>query len=132
MSTARFFTQLSIISLIVAAILFGLHTLPKIGVHQLFSWTSLGLFVVLSIVMYFTGKYAALSDNKNDFTLLMMGFIIGKLILCGMIILGYNSVFEPSSNLFLIPFLVVYLFFTPYELYFLIKLGRLEKQQTHG
>ena len=132
MSFLRFFIQLSLVSTTVALILLALHTIPKIALHQFVSWASLAMFILLSIIMYFTGKAAALSDNKNDFTLLIMGFIFGKLMLCGTILLGYSKIYQPSSNLFLIPFLVVYLFFTVYELYFLIKLGKLEKQNANG
>ena len=75
--------------------------------------------------MYQAGYRAAMSDNKNDFTNAVLGFTVGKMFLAILVILGYSLLAQPPDKLFIIPFFAIYLIYTIFETYFMMKLGRM-------
>jgi hypothetical protein len=127
MQTKTFILQLLITTLLTAGLLFALHQVDKVKPYFLFSWISLGIFVVLSAIMYFVGQQAAQSDNKYTFTNTILGFTVGKLFLAIMVILGYDQLAEPSTKFFIFPFFVVYAVFTGFETYVMMKLSKAAK-----
>jgi len=123
-----FYLQLAIVSLIAAATAFGINTFPQFADVQPIAWISLGIFVLLSVVMYYAGRKAAFSDNKHDFTNVSLGVTIGKIFIAILFILGYNQLMQPDSRFFIIPFFLMYLIYTIFETYIMMKLGRLNTQ----
>lgn len=126
MSRQNFFKQLGVLSIALILLLFLLHAFTAFKAFQVLSWLSLGLFILLSIGMYFGGYQAAMSDNKHTFTNAVLGFTIGKMVLSVIVILTYNELAQPESKLFLIPFFVIYVIFTVFETYFMMKLGKMK------
>lgn len=124
MSQGRFYLQLILLSLLVAIALYFLHQLPQLQAYSLLSWISLVFFIVLSAIMYRVGYQAAVSDNKHHFTNTVMGFTIGKMMIAILIILGYLKLAEPETKLFVLPFFGIYLIYTIFETYFMIRLGK--------
>jgi len=120
-----FYLQLAIVTLIAAATAFGINTFPQFADVQPIAWISLGIFVLLSVVMYYAGRKAAFSDNKHDFTNVSLGVTIGKIFIAILFILGYNQLMQPDSRFFIIPFFLMYLIYTIFETYIMMKLGRL-------
>lgn len=88
---------------------------------------SIGLFVFISILFYFLGARAANSTNKNSFLSIIVYNIFLKIILSFLLIFVYTKFNEPNSKLFIIPFFIVYLFFTIFETYFLSQQSRQTK-----
>ncbi len=127
MTTQRFFFQLATVAAGASWALFLLNQLENLQSHSSFSWLFLAFFTVLSIGMYFAGKKAAGSKNKNDFTSVALGFTIAKLFCVVLIVFFYNKIVQPESNLFILPFLVIYVIFTIYETYFMMQLGKMHK-----
>ncbi|MCO6478563.1 MAG: hypothetical protein J5I94_18165 [Phaeodactylibacter sp.] len=125
MSQRSFFIQLGILSFITAALLFFLNRLPPLQAYSALSWISLAVFIALSTFMYRAGYRAATSDNKNDFTNAVLGFTVGKMFLAILVILGYSQLAQPPDKLFIIPFFAIYLIYTIFETYFMMKLGRM-------
>jgi drug/metabolite transporter (DMT)-like permease len=125
MSQKQFFLQLGIVSLATAVIIFLLNQHDKIQGHDALSWIGLVLFVGLSIAMYFMGRRSAASANKNDFTNTVLAFTLGKMFLALLIIFGYLQLEEPESKFFILPFFCVYLIYTIFETYFMMRLGRM-------
>jgi hypothetical protein len=123
-----FYLQLALVSLIAAATAFGINTFPQFADVQPIAWISLGIFVLLSVVMYYAGRKAAFSDNKHDFTNVSLGVTIGKIFIAILFILGYNQLIQPDSRFFIIPFFLMYLIYTIFETYIMMKLGRLNTQ----
>jgi hypothetical protein len=123
-----FYLQLAIVTLIAAATAFGINTFPQFADVQPIAWISLGIFVLLSVVMYYAGRKAAFSDNKHDFTNVSLGVTIGKIFIAILFILGYNQLMQPDSRFFIIPFFLMYLIYTIFETYIMMKLGRLNTQ----
>ena len=125
MTAKAFYLQLAIVTLIAAATAFGINTFPQFADVQPIAWISLGIFVLLSVVMYYAGRKAAFSDNKHDFTNVSLGVTIGKIFIAILFILGYNQLMQPDSRFFIIPFFLMYLIYTIFETYIMMKLGRL-------
>lgn len=125
MSRKQFFIQLSGVVGITAIILFLVHQFPVLYAYQNLSWVSLAFFIVLTILMFIFGYRAAQSSNKNHFTNTVMGFTMGKIFLSIIIILAYNQLVKPETKLFILPFFGIYLIFTIFETYFMMKLGKM-------
>ncbi len=125
MTNRQFTTQLSAVTLVTAIGLFILLGLPKFVTYQTLGWTALAGFTLLSLVMYFVGYRTANSDDKNAFTSAALGFTMGKMLLTVTLIFVYMKVAEPMDKLFVIPVLGVYVVFTIFETYFMMKLGRM-------
>ena len=125
MSQRQFLIQLGLLSLSVAILIFFLNRLPQLQPSSLLSWASLAAFIAMSVIMFFAGSRAARSDNKNDFTNAVLGFTVGKMFLAILVIFGYSQLAQPADKLFIIPFFSIYLIYTIFETYFMMKLGRM-------
>lgn len=123
MSVREFTAQLFLVTLFVGIVLWLLSFLPIFHAHQQLSWLSLLLFFVISIVMYFTGRWGVNNENKNTFIGLMYAYMGGKMFLSIVLIMLYYFYVEPETKLFILPFFVVYFIFTIFESYFLMKLN---------
>ena len=126
MSRRTFFTQLILITVLLVLVLLGLQMVPAFQHSNTLSWIGLAFFFVISIAMYFIGYKAALSDNKNTFTNVIMGFTMGKLILSITLILVFNKLAMPTGKLYILPFFLIYIVFTIFETMFMMKLGRMK------
>ncbi len=125
MAQGRFFILLATISILATAGLFFVNRAPALQAYTDLAWISLAFFIMISILMYYAGYRAALSDNKYQFTNVIMGFTFGKMMLSALIILAYNKLMEPDSKFFILPFFGLYVIYTIFETYFLMKLGRM-------
>ena len=126
MSRQNFFKQLGALSILLALLLFLLHSFAPFTEYSNLSWLSLILFILLTIGMYFGGHKAARSENKHTFTNAVLLFTIGKMLLSIIVILGYHQWAQPESKLFIIPFFAIYVAFTIFETYFMMKLGKMK------
>ncbi|MCB0546336.1 MAG: hypothetical protein KDD19_02055 [Phaeodactylibacter sp.] len=125
MSQRSFFIQLGALSLVTAILLYFLNRQPQLQAYSALSWISLGAFVSLSVLMYLAGYRAAMSENKNDFTNAILGFTVAKMFLAILVLIGYTQLARPQDKLFIIPFFGIYLIYTIFETYFMMKLGRM-------
>ena len=126
MEPKTFFPQLLVLSVVVATILFFLNRMPQLQNDAPLSWLSLFLFILLSILMYYIGKRSSTSENKNDFTNAVLGFTVWKMFLAILVIFRYSQLAQPADKLFIIPFFSIYLIYTIFETYFMMKLGRMK------
>jgi hypothetical protein len=122
MNHKNFLLQLTIISVISFLLLFLLNKLPQFAPFQAFSYLSCISFVLFSAMMYFLAARAAVSSDKNQVLLTTSA----KMALCIFVIVGYFKLAEPSSKMYAIPFLIVYLIFTIFETYFMMKLSKVK------
>lgn len=125
MSAQAFFTQLAIVTLLAAGAAYGMLALPKLQAYPYVAFGSLAVFFLISIIMYVAGKKAALSENKHNFTNVSLGITIGKIFIAILFILGYDQLLEPASRFFIIPFFIMYLIYTIFETYVMMKLGKM-------
>ncbi len=124
MTLRSFVSQLAALAVGVALLLILLHQLPQLGNNQSFSWISLSAFVVLSILMFVLGKWSAGDRNKSLF--ISMSILLGgsKMLLSVLLVIVYSKLMQPTSRAFVIPFFLVYLSFTIFETYFMMKLAQ--------
>ncbi len=126
MNRNAFVAQLTLLSALSAGALALLHLRPEFHAYRAFSWACLALFIVLSVFMFWAGKRAALSENKNDFTTVAMGFSGGKIFLSAILILLYVELAQPASKQFVLPFFGIYTAYTIFEVYFMMRLSKLK------
>ncbi|HHH50687.1 MAG TPA: hypothetical protein ENK52_06890 [Saprospiraceae bacterium] len=125
-----FFQQLGLISLGTALLLFLLHRLPGFDTYQEFSWISLIIFILLSILMYFMGIRTAVSKDRNAFTRTVLGITGGKMFLAIVMVVMYVEIRQPISRHFLLPFFIVYFVYTIYETYFMMNLSHVKPENN--
>jgi hypothetical protein len=88
------------------------------------TWWSLGIFIPLSMAMFFGGKKAAKSADKYIFSNLIMPFTFIKMFFSVAGLVVYRKIYHPETKFFLLPFFLVYFFFTVFETYFMVKLSK--------
>ena len=126
MNQRSFFTQLTVLSVFVGLLLLALNTIPAIHPYQGLSWLSSSFFILLSIIMYLAGQKAAQSQNKNNFSRVVFGFIGVKMMLSVVLVFIYSETVRPTSGHFLVPFFVTYLVYTIFETHFMMKIGQVK------
>lgn len=124
MTQGRFFFYLLITTVSTILVVIGFHLVPRLQPYWPLSAISIVGFTLLSTVMYYAGTNAAKSSNKHDFTNIIMGFTMGKMVLSFMLIFAYLKLMEPEDKIFILPFFSIYLIYTIFETYFMMKLGR--------
>jgi len=124
MSQKEFWIGLGITTLVASLCALSLHTITSLTVHWPFSATTIGLFFGLSVLIYYGGLKSAQAKNKNMFTNVVMGITMFKMLLAGGLVLTYALLAEPTNKLFVIPFFLIYLLYTAFEVYVMIKLAR--------
>ena len=124
METKKFYIQLGVLALLVALAILPMHQHALIHDYQSFSWMSWIFFVFFSIGVFTACSKAAKSENKNLFGQIFLLSIIFKLMICGLLVIGYVLLIKPSSIHFILPFLLIYVAFTVYEVYFVTKLAK--------
>lgn len=126
MSHQIFLKQLGIISIGTFALIFLINQSSHFQPFQTFSYLSTLGFIMLSAGMYFLSARAAVNSDKNLFLQQVLGTTFMKMLLCIVVIVGYFKLAEPPSKMYAIPFLIVYLIFTIFETYFMMKLSKVK------
>ncbi|WP_116106655.1 hypothetical protein [Lewinella sp. IMCC34191] len=123
MLTSRFLTQLAGITGLAVLGLALSHWLLPIGYALPFSIITLVLFLGICVALFFLGRRSAGAENRMLFSNVFLAATIAKMFLCGMLVVGYVILAEPTSKLFIVPFFWLYLVYTGFEVYFLMKLS---------
>jgi hypothetical protein len=123
MSSKSFYIFLTLTILLTVSLLFLCFFLfPPLSAYAKLGWASLVLFINITFLMFFLGKKTIASPNKLLFSNISMGFIFLKMVMSLMIIVTYKKMTHPASNLFIVPFFIVYLTFTIFETYLMLKM----------
>jgi hypothetical protein len=126
MSAKVFYRQLGLLTALTALGLFLLVRFPLFQAHQALYWALLLFYILAAVFFFVIGKKTAGSDNKNAFILFVMGAVFIKMLLSMSVLVIYLKFAQPASKYFIIPFLAVYLVYTVFETYFLMKIGRIK------
>ena len=124
MTPKKFYIQLTILSIVVALLLVLLDTSNLISSHLSLSWISWGFFILFSIGLFYASAKSANSESKNLFGQIFLMSILFKMFFCATILIVYMLITKPATGFFALPFLLVYLVFTIYEVYFVTKLAK--------
>lgn len=129
MSYRNFSYQLTGVALAVWVLLLITHQIPGLGEEQDFSWMTWGAFILISILMFMLGKWAALDRNQKLF--ISMSIFLGgsKMLFSVVWVIVYTTLYIPKGRGFVIPFFLIYLCFTIFETYFMMKLSYEKKPQ---
>jgi len=115
MKENKFFTLLLITIAISIGITTGFNSIESYKIYFNFILSSIGMFVFLSLLIFFLAKRAAMSSNKYLFIYLIMFNIIFKVLASVVLIVMYNNFYYPPDRMFLMPFMFIYLLFTIFE-----------------
>ena len=128
MSPKQFFAGLAITSIVQILIsLILAWWIAPLKSHIGFIGVTITVMIIFCILLFAAAKVVACSTHSRLYIQLIMLAVFLKMLLCIVLILGYQKGFNPGDNSFIWPFLIVYLVSTVYEVVFLEKVGR-EKQ----
>jgi len=130
MSKSLFFKYLISLSLGFVPIIIAQSFIPVFQDHQVFSWVSLLFFILFTFGVFYLAEKAAQSPSLNIFSSVILGVIFIKMIFIIFIVLVYKELANPNSPWFLIPFFIIYLVFTIFEVYFMSKLGKTKPKKS--
>jgi hypothetical protein len=120
----KFISQLGFCSLISVVVILLLNTQSVFNAHQILYWISIFIFIIISVISYLFGLKTANSTNKFDFGNLFIIITILKLFIFLLTFVAYKLLFEPSDKLFILPFFIIYIIFTTFEVRLLMKIGK--------
>ncbi|MEO1517296.1 MAG: hypothetical protein AAFV95_19880 [Bacteroidota bacterium] len=127
MSWNRFLLELTALTAGLLLLLFVMHqNIVQLQSDAILSWIATAAMANLCLLLFGIGRGAAMSDNKHSFTNVIVGSVLGKMGLCVMLVLTYSKLAEPTSKWFLLPFFLIYVVYTAYECYFMIRLGKMQ------
>ncbi len=127
MSKNKFYKSLIGLSASMALALFLLSFIPIFREHQVFSWLNLLFFILFTLSVYIIAEKASQSPNLSTFSSVILGVIFIKMIFIIIIVLIYREMTNPGSGGgFLGPFFLIYVVFTIFEVYFMMKLARVK------
>lgn len=130
MSLPRFWIYLAAVAVGTVIILALLHwILPASDALSPFTMTTTGVFVAIVGLAYVLGDRAAKSSNRYNFVRLVMMLIFVKMMVCVLLVVIHVKTANPESKLFVVPFLMIYLIFTTFEVITMEKLARLEPKK---
>jgi len=81
-------------------------------------------FVIFSALIFLYALNTSASDHLFSFNNVVVASFLIKLILSVGMIMIFEKIFEPTSKIHILHFIIVYLIYTVYEVYFLTKLAR--------
>ena len=120
----KFFWQLGLCIVLSVGTVLLLSTNPNIRSHQLLYWIAIFIFIAISVASYAFGIRTFHSNNKYDFSNLFIIITIAKILLFLFTFLLYQILVTPSNKLFILPFFIIYIIFTSFEVRLLTKIGK--------
>lgn len=129
MQHTTFFKYLVFTTLFAVALSLLQYTLPVLETYVALALWSTALFTVLNVVMYGLTYRIVVQSRQNQFIGIFMVFTLFKMILAVGIVGLYAKYMEPPNRFFVLPFFLIYLIYTAFELWFMDKLGRTKPKQ---
>lgn len=127
MSLSHFIRLLLITLAFLLLTLIPLHLIDVIRPFIDLSIILLIFFIVLSFGVYFLGERFVSSKNKYLYNQLILINFAAKLGISIGILFVYHNLTKPDSNLFIVPFGIIYLAFTVLEAVFMSKQSRISE-----
>jgi len=131
LKTSRFLIYLA--SFVIGISLFQLglvHRIESLGEHTQLSLWGIVVFSIYSLVLYYLSNIALGSSNKGLFTALHLGTIAIKMMITIGIVLIYKQQFQPEGKMYLLPFIILYICYTSFETWMLMKMSKTIPQKN--
>ncbi len=123
--TSKRFYQGLVITLIASALTAGYAgELLDVSEHNLLMYLSIGFFTALAIGVFHLSERAARMNSRNFFMQIVMINTMAKMFGSVALVIGYFYITKPNTTKFIVPFLIVYLFYTIFDAYFMMKQSR--------
>jgi hypothetical protein len=126
-----FYITLALITILTAIGLFVLLQIDPFKSFKGLFISALIFFIILTIALYYISKRAAVHKNGMLFIYVMLFAILIKFGFCLITLFLYNRLYAPSTNLYVLPFLGIYVIYTIFETYFMMKLGKIRPKDVH-
>ena len=124
LTSKRFYTGI-LITLLVSALIAGYSgKLMGVSEHNLLMYLSIGGFTALAIGVFHLSERAAKMNSRIFFMQIVMINTMVKMFGSVALVIGYFSITKPSMNKFIVPFLIVYVLYTIFDAYFMMKQSR--------
>lgn len=83
----------------------------------------IAMFTVLSILLYYFLRKSIFSPNKQLFLSITIANTLIKMVCSVGLLLIYKKIHNPIDGDFVLPFLIIYLVFTTFETWFMIRMA---------
>ncbi len=84
---------------------------------------SIAMFTVLSVLLYYFLRKSIFSPNKQLFLSITIANTLVKMVFSVGMLLIYKKINNPIDGDFVLPFLIIYLVFTIFETWFMIRMA---------
>ena len=108
-------------SVMVFTISFLLFMIPELMFLKKFTWASIAFFTLLSGIIYFLGTIGVSGKSNYAFITYIYVSMGIKMMLCVVMVFSYLFFFKPEKIFFIIPFFLLYILYTVFETFFLVK-----------
>lgn len=109
--------------LILIPLLYYIHSFDSQKNYTDISFYAVAMFAVLSIFLFFFLKKSIFSSSKQLFISITLTNMLIKMFCSIALLLIYKELNQPPDGKFILPFLSIYLIFTIFETWFMVKLS---------
>jgi|CXWK01.1.fsa_nt_gi hypothetical protein len=127
MTSNHFYKSLSLVSVLSLILLYCYSEVFSIESFFGLGFYSFFIFLGLTLIVFKVAKKIIVHPNRTKFISFIISNMLLKMIVTVATVLIYFKTVKPTSQYFIVPFLTVYLIFTIFETYFLLKVAN-EKQ----
>jgi len=118
-----FIIRLCLVIIILIPVLVFVHSFASQKNYTTVSYYSVCMFTVLSIILYLLLYNSVKNPNKQLFISITLANMLIKMVCSIALLLIYRAVQQPADGKFIVPFLIIYLIFTIFETWFMIRLA---------
>lgn len=107
--------------------------LLEVSHHNNLIYASIAFFTLIAIGIFHLSEKAAQKNNKNFFMQIVLINTMIKMFGAVALVIGYFYTNKPTAVKFIVPFLIVYIGYTIFDAYFMMKQSRnisLKKDQN--
>ncbi len=120
----KYYIKGLIVALVVLfPVLFYIYTFEDQKNYVDISYYGVAMFGVLSILLFVFLTKSLKSTNKQLFISITLTNMLVKIVCSIMLLLIYKEINQPPDGKFIIPFLSIYLTFTIFETWFMVRLA---------
>ena len=119
----QFFGRLLLIILFLMVIMYFMHEIAALSRYRDLTLYSIIMFTVMSIVLYVILRKSLFNADKQVFISITLANMLMRMLCSIILLLIYKKLKAPADNNFIISFLIVYIIFTIFETYFMVRLS---------
>ena len=119
MTLNRFLSYIFVLSTFLSVILWVIHSLDKYKPYQNLSFFSLFFFLIFNVILFLRASYfSKYSMEKEYLQMIYFNFLLKLVFVIG-IPIGYHVLFSPPTPDFIVPYILIYIAFTAFEVWIL-------------